>query len=224
MPRNLQIAIDGPAGAGKTTMAKLLSNSLNITYLDTGRLYRAMAYYFKANNITDTKDMAKHTNQNIILSGDRIILNQKDITDEIYTPEIGEGASVCSTIPEVRNSLLSLQKNITKTESCIMDGRDIGTIIMPNADVKFYLTAADTTRAQRRLLEIHEKTQTPITSNDMEQMLLDIHERDKRDMTREVAPLKRAYDALLIDNTNMSIKDTFELMNRICRLTQILLA
>lgn len=224
MSKTLQIAIDGPAAAGKTTMAKKLSKSLNITYLDTGRLYRAMAYFYKTHNITAKEEMARNTNMEIKFLADNIFLNGEDIKDKIYTPEISEGASVCSTVPEVRKKLLKLQTQLIENQSCIMDGRDIGTVIMPNAQVKFYLTASDLVRAQRRILEQHSNNDNPSTynmldSNNMHQVLKEIHERDKRDMTREIAPLKQAEDALYIDNTYMTIDNTFDIMYRICKLT-----
>lgn len=218
--KNLQIAIDGPAAAGKTTMARMLSESLKITYLDTGRLYRAMAYYYKSKNISEPKDMIAQINQAITIIKDRILLNDEDITDFIYTPEIGEYASICSVIPEVRTKLLNIQRNIANNHDCIMDGRDIGTVIMPQAQVKFYLHASITERAQRRLKQKQQTTNTPLTISDMTIMIKDLHKRDERDMTRETAPLKRADDALFIDTTNMTISNTFQLMYRICDLTK----
>lgn len=226
-PKTMQIAIDGPAGAGKTTMAKMLAKQLGFIYIDTGMLYRAMAYYLKQNHYDNSpENMAAHANEpkiNIITDTDNnnhVTCNDQDITDYIYTQEIGEAASVCSKIPEIRSALLSIQQKITSNQNVIMDGRDIGTVILPNANVKFYLTASNGQRAIRRLKEIHTKTNTPISSTDLKKMMQQLHERDTRDMNREIAPLKQADDAIFIDNSNMTTDQTFQIMLRICELTK----
>lgn len=204
------IAIDGPAGAGKSTIAKLVAKELGYIYVDTGAMYRGMAIYFLQQNIDrkETEKIAmasKNAKVSITYEGgvQQIYLNGENVTNMLREEEVGNMASVSSAVPEVRAQLLALQRDLAATENVVMDGRDIGTNILPNADTKIYLTASVETRAKRRFLELTEKG----VSCSMEEIAKDIEERDYRDMHREIAPLKQAKDAVLVDSSNMTIEE-----------------
>ncbi len=204
------IAIDGPAGAGKSTIAKLVAKELGYIYVDTGAMYRGMAIYFLKQNINrDEKEKiaeaSKDAKVSIAYEGgiQQIYLNGENVTDMLRKEEVGNMASVSSAVPEVRAQLLALQRNLAATENVVMDGRDIGTNILPNADTKIYLTASVETRAKRRFLELKEKG----VACNMEDIAKDIEERDYRDMHRDIAPLKQAEDAVLVDSSNMTIEE-----------------
>lgn len=204
------IAIDGPAGAGKSTIAKLVAKELGYIYVDTGAMYRGMAIYFLKQNINrDEKEKiaeaSKDAKVSIAYEGgiQQIYLNGENVTDMLRKEEVGNMASVSSAVPEVRAQLLALQRNLAVTENVVMDGRDIGTNILPNADTKIYLTASVETRAKRRFLELKEKG----VACNMEDIAKDIEERDYRDMHRDIAPLKQAEDAVLVDSSNMTIEE-----------------
>lgn len=216
----ISIAIDGPGGAGKSTIAKALSKKLNYIYVDTGALYRAIGLYIYRLGI-NTKDAEavssklKEINLELkhIDGEQKVFLNGEDVSTEIRLPEMSMAASNISAIPKVREFLLNLQRDIAVHNNIIMDGRDIGTVILPNAQVKIYLTASPERRAQRRYKELIEKGME-VT---FEKVLSDIIERDRNDMNREVAPLKMADDAVLVDSDNMNAA---EVMERIIEIMQ----
>ena len=204
------IAIDGPAGAGKSTIAKLAASKLSYIYIDTGAMYRAIGLYvyrkqIAEDNIQAIGEAAKETEVSIrYIDGERhVYLNGEDVSEEIRKEHIGHMASVVGAVPAVRAHLLDLQRQIAKESDIIMDGRDIGTCILPNADVKIFLTATPEERARRRFLELQAKGDpTPY-----EEVLADIKERDYRDTHREIAPLKQAEDAVYLDTSNMTIEE-----------------
>ena len=203
------IAIDGPAGAGKSTIAKKVAKELSCVYVDTGAMYRAMALYLLRQKISkeNTSEIGT-TCQNADITIEYqdgvqiVLLNGENVNEFLRTEEVGNMASVSSAIPEVRQKLLNLQRKLAATMSVVMDGRDIGTTILPDAEVKIYLTASSLTRARRRYLELQEKG---IDCN-LEEIQKDIEERDERDMNRTVSPLKQAEDAVLVDSSDMTIE------------------
>ena len=197
------IAIDGPAGSGKSSVSKLVAKNLGFTSIDTGALYRAVAYYFKSNEISE--ENIKSALKNIDLKAKNIdgkfnvFLNGENVTDKIRAEEISKMTSKISKCPEVRDFLLELQRSLAKSENCVMDGRDIGTVVMPNAEIKIFLTAAPETRAMRRFDQLGR-------SVPFENILEDLKKRDYQDTHREIAPLKMASDAILIDNSDISLE------------------
>lgn len=201
---NIQIAIDGPAGAGKSTIAKKIAKEFDILYLDTGALYRAIGYFSHTNKIKAEKAI-----ENIIIDvkyenfEQRVIINDEDVTDKIRTAEMSIMASNVSKIPQVRQFLLSLQQDIGNTQSVVMDGRDIGTVILPKADVKIFLTASAECRAKRRFNEMQEN----IT---YQQVLDEVILRDKQDSQREIAPLKPAVDSIILDTSSLTLNQSIE--------------
>lgn len=202
------IAIDGPAGAGKSTIAKLVAKELSFIYVDTGAMYRAMALYLlrqKADpeNAEEIARQCKGADISIeYKDGEQVVfLNQENVNAFLRLEEVGNMASVSSANPSVRAHLLELQRNLAKQNSVVMDGRDIGTTILPHADVKIYLTASAETRARRRYLELTEKG----ISCNIHEIQKDIEERDLRDMNRKVSPLRQAEDAVLVDSSDMDI-------------------
>ena len=204
------IAIDGPAGAGKSTIAKMVAKELSFVYVDTGAMYRAMSLYFIRNNIDSAdkekiKNVCKDINVTIEYIDDKqqVILNGENVTDLIRTEEVSNMTSAISVYSEVRQKLMDLQRKLAITRDVIMDGRDIGTTVLPNANIKIFLTADTKVRAKRRYLELTERK----TSCNIEEIEKDIIERDKRDMTRAISPLKQAEDAILVDTSNMSIDE-----------------
>jgi len=207
------IAVDGPAGAGKSTIAKLVAKKMNLIYVDTGAMYRAMALYMLKQNvdINDETAVAEAcTGADVTIKyedGMQVVyLNGENVNAFLRTEEVGNAASKTSAIPAVRARLLELQQNLARTSDCIMDGRDIGTCVLPNADVKIYLTASSAVRAKRRYDELTAKGE----NCDIAQIQADIEERDHRDMTREIAPLKQAEDAVLVDSSYMTIDEVVE--------------
>ncbi|MDO5156612.1 MAG: (d)CMP kinase [Eubacteriales bacterium] len=204
------IAIDGPAGAGKSTIAKMVAKKLNYIYVDTGAMYRAIAYYLLNHNINIENDTAlkaacDQIHIQICYENDaqQVILNQENVTPFLRTEETGNMASKSSAKAPVRAALLDLQRNMAKNYNVVMDGRDIGTNVLPNAEVKIYLTASSNERAKRRYKELIEKGEQA----DLNKIEADIIERDTRDMNREIAPLKQAEDAIFIDSSDMSIDE-----------------
>lgn len=203
------IAIDGPAGAGKSTIAKKVAKELSCVYVDTGAMYRAMALYLLRQKVSkeNTSEIGT-TCQNADITIEYqdgvqiVLLNGENVNEFLRTEEVGNMASVSSAIPEVRQKLLNLQRKLAATMSVVMDGRDIGTTILPDEEVKIYLTASSLTRARRRYLELQEKG---IDCN-LEEIQKDIEERDERDMNRTVSPLKQAEDAILVDSSDMTIE------------------
>lgn len=202
------IAIDGPAGAGKSTIAKILAKELGFIYVDTGAMYRAMALYFLRNQIpaSDSRKIEAACQEVDITieykNGEQIvILNGENVNSLIRTEEVGNMASASSVNRAVRLKLVELQQSLAKKQDVIMDGRDIGTYVLPEASLKIYLTASTEERARRRWDELRQKG----LDSDMAEIEKDIIERDHRDMTREFAPLRRADDAILIDSSDMPI-------------------
>ena len=214
------IAIDGPAGAGKSTIAKKLAKELGYVYVDTGAMYRAMAYYFLTNDISSDDEAAiakacENVNVSIAYKNNeqQVLLNGDNISDKIRNEEVGNMASATSVYPVVRTKLVELQRQLAMKENVIMDGRDIGTVVLPNANVKIYLTASSKVRAQRRFDELTEKG----ISCEFDEIEKDIIDRDYRDMHRETSPLKQADDAVLLDSSDMDIDEVVEKMKEIIR-------
>ena len=214
------VAIDGPAGAGKSTIAKLVAKEKGYIYVDTGAMYRGLAICFLNKGISpEEKDRvieALETADVTIRYEDgkqQVYLNGENITARLREEAVGNMASKTSVIPEVRAKLLELQRNLARTSDVIMDGRDIGTCVLPDADVKIYLTASTHTRAKRRYDELCEKG----IVCDLKEIEKDIEERDHRDMTREIAPLKQAEDAILVDSSELTIEEVVTKIISYCK-------
>lgn len=214
------IAIDGPAGAGKSTIARRVAKELSFIYVDTGAMYRAMALYLlrKEVNKDDTEQIGNICQDAEISieyqNGEQIVLlNDENVNSYLRTEEVGNMASVSSAVPRVREKLLSLQRKLARDMSVVMDGRDIGTTILPDADVKIYLTASSLTRAKRRYLELQEKG----TICNLDEIQKDIKERDQRDMNREISPLRQAEDAVLVDSSDLTIQQVVDRILQIFR-------
>lgn len=200
------IAIDGPAGSGKGTAAKLVSEKLNFINIDTGAMYRCVALKMAENNIglEDYEEIHKILDDiEIDFEGQNVFLNGRDVSKEIRTVEISNFVSPVSAIGFIREKMVDLQRKLGAGKSVVMEGRDIGTVVFPNADLKIYLDATAEERARRR---VAQNTENNIAS-DYEQILKDIIERDKRDSTREISPLKKADDAIVVDSTNLTIEE-----------------
>ncbi len=206
--KTINIAIDGPAGAGKSTIAKMVSKELGYIYVDTGALYRTIALYITENNIADEDIEASLEKAEVSLKfidgAQRVFLGDRDVSDLIRTPEISMAASRTSAIPAVRAYLFETQQKIARENNILMDGRDIGTVVLPNADVKIFLTASAEERANRRFKELSEKPDCPT----YQEILDDIIKRDYQDMHREIAPLKQAEDAVLVDTTELNLEES----------------
>ena len=214
------IAIDGPAGAGKSTLAKQLAQRLGFLYVDTGALYRAIAYYAITQQAETAEEIAAllkdlTVTMQVIDGTQHVFVNGEDVSDRIRTPEVSMGASKVSAIPAVREFLFELQQNLAKAQSVVMDGRDIGTVVLPRADLKIFLTASAEKRAERRYLELQEKQ--PGDAPSYADVLADVKQRDYQDMTREIAPLKQAEDAVLVDTTELSFEQSSEALYALCR-------
>ena len=214
----MNVAIDGPAGAGKSTIAKLCAKKMNLVYVDTGAMYRAVALYLLESGIdvNDPSEVAdKCTGADVDIKYEdgiqNVYLNGINVTGRLREEAVGNTASVTSAVPEVRKQIFALQRGLADRGGVIMDGRDIGTVVMPDAEVKIYLTASSEVRARRRVLELEAKGE----KSDFEEVKRDIEERDYRDMHREISPLKQADDAVLVDTSDMSIE---EVTDRICDL------
>lgn len=210
--KNIAVAIDGPAGAGKSSISKTVAKRLGLVYIDTGAMYRASALYAVLNNIPIEEESLSlvlgriHIDLKYDDNGQRIFLNGKDVTDKIRQEKISMGASEIAAIPAVRLKLVQLQRELAKKHSVIMDGRDIGTYVLPDAEVKIYLTASAKERAKRRYDEQLGKG----IECDYESVLEDIIKRDYNDMNREFAPLKQAEDAFLIDSSDLNFDEVVE--------------
>jgi len=218
MAKTYSIAIDGPAGAGKSTVARALAKELGYYYVDTGAIYRTVAYFLDLLGISpkDTDGVERYLDElNIDIFYDEagkqhMIMNGLDVTDDIRTPEISMKASTASAQPAVREMLLEMQRDLARENNVIMDGRDIGTVVLPQATVKFFLTASAEVRARRRTDELLAKGQKA----DYAQVLKDIEKRDQQDSTRAIAPLKQAKDAVLVDTSQMTVEEV------VCRMKQ----
>lgn len=211
----ISIAIDGPSGAGKSTISRKVAQKLGFMYVDTGALYRTIALHMLENKIelSDTESVADalnnvRINMEYIDGVQRMYLDGRDVSEDIRRPELSLAASSVSAIPEVRAFLLETQQNIAKTANVIMDGRDIGTTVLPNANLKIFLTAAPEDRAMRRFLEQREKG----FDVDFESLLADINKRDYNDSHRAVSPLTQAQDAVLIDTTGNELEKSVEII------------
>ena len=208
-----QIAIDGPAGAGKSTIAKELAKRLGFIYVDTGAMYRAMALYLLREGVPmddSGKISAASQRADITIAYkdglQQVLLDGENVTAFLRTEEVGNMASVSSANPDVRKKLVELQQNLADRENVVMDGRDIGTCVLPNADVKVYLTASAACRAKRRYEELTAKGETC----DLGVIEADIEKRDHQDMTREHSPRRQAEDAVLLDSSDMTIREVVE--------------
>lgn len=207
----LNIAIDGPAGAGKSTIARRCAKAIGFIYVDTGALYRAIAYHVISHggspcDVSVVKSMLEKLEVSIRFVDDeqRVFLGSEDVSDKIRTPELSLGASAVSAIPEVREFLFEQQREIARNNNIIMDGRDIGTVVLPNADLKIFLTASAQERATRRYDELIAKGQV-VTYGEV---LADVKLRDHNDSTRAIAPLKQAQDAILVDTTGNTLEQS----------------
>jgi cytidylate kinase len=208
---SFNIAIDGPAGAGKSTIARRAAAEMGFIYVDTGALYRSVAYYCITNgadlNVPESieKLLPGITPELRFIDGvQHVFVNGSDVSDKIRTPEVSMAASKVSAIPAVRAFLFDLQQKIARENDIIMDGRDIGTVVLPNADLKIFLTASPEARADRRFAELKNKENAP----SYEQVLADIIKRDHDDSTRAIAPLKQAEDAVLLDTTSLDLEQS----------------
>ena len=216
----ISVAIDGPSGAGKSSLAKRLAADMGFTYVDTGAMYRSIGLYAVRQG-KDPHDAAAveallpqiHLDTKLEEGTQHFYLNGEDVSEAIRTPEISYYASKVSAVPEVRQFLLETQRSMAKNSSILMDGRDIGTVILPDAPVKIFLTASAQSRAERRYKELIEKGQQ-VT---MDGILHDINERDRQDMTRAVAPLKQADDAVLLDTSSLTLEESIAAVLRIIR-------
>lgn len=218
--KTVAIAIDGPAGAGKSTIARILAKELQYIYVDTGALYRAVGYYMLEHGVAvDDADAVVKQLPNVEVSlqfvngEQQVMLNGENVSSLIRTPAVSMAASTVSAIPAVRQFLFDLQQNMAKTNNVIMDGRDIGTVVLPWADVKIFLTASPEARARRRFIELQEKGD-PAT---FEEVLADMKQRDYNDSHRATAPLKQADDAVLADTSDITLEESVQLLKSIVK-------
>lgn len=217
---SFNIAIDGPAGAGKSTIAKAVAKRLGMIYVDTGAMYRAMALFMLREKV-DLQDTAgiieKCGEAHITIRYEKgvqaVFLNGENVNAYLRTEEVGNAASAVSPVPEVRKKLVELQRKLAAESDCIMDGRDIGTCVLPNAQVKVYLTASSAVRAKRRYEELTAKGE----SCDLQKIQADIEERDYRDMHRETSPLRQVEDAVLVDTSEMTVEEVICKLISLCR-------
>ena len=202
---NFIIALDGPSGSGKSTIANILAKKLKISYLNTGSMYRAVTLFFLENNIkkSDKIDIDLLRKINIDIKGDKVFLNEKDVSEKIRNKEVTENVSWVSSIFLVRKYLVDMQRKISQNKSIILDGRDIGTVVFPNAKYKFFLVASSEVRAKRR----YEQNEI---DKSLEEIQKDIEKRDYLDSHRGISPLKKAEDAIEIDSSNLTIDETIE--------------
>ncbi len=212
---NFQIAIDGPAGAGKSTIAKIAAKKLGYIYIDTGAMYRTVGLFFdRHGEWPDSHEKIKELVDKADISidyenGEQVIfLNGENVSAQIRTQEAGASASKVSKLPEVREKMVEFQQKLAGTKNVIMDGRDIGTVVLPNAQLKIFLTADVSVRAKRRLLQLEEKGM----SGDIAQIEEEIRARDTQDMTRSVSPLKQADDAILLDTSDKTIDEVVDII------------
>ena len=214
------VAIDGPAGAGKSTIAKAVAKELNLIYVDTGAMYRAVALYMlrEGVDLTDREKVAgKCALADVTIRYEDgvqvVLLNGENVNAFLRTEEVGEAASVISPIPQVRKNMVALQKSLAAKSDCIMDGRDIGTCVLPRAELKIYLTASSQVRARRRYDELRAKGE----SCDLNKIKADIEDRDYRDMHREESPLRQADDAVVVDTSDKTVEEVIASVTELCR-------
>lgn len=215
-----QIAIDGPAGAGKSTVAKAVAEKLGYIYVDTGAMYRAMALYLIRRQIPakDAEGISRASRGADITiayenGAQQVLLDGENVTALLRTEEVGNMASASSVNPDVRKKLVELQQALASRENVVMDGRDIGTCVLPEADVKVYLTASTECRARRRYDELSAKGE----DCDLKEIEADIRQRDERDMNREFSPLRQAEDAVLLDSSDLTVEEVIERILALCR-------
>ena len=221
MGKYYSVAIDGPAGAGKSTIAKALARELGFHYVDTGAIYRTLGYFFNLIGIgpRDIDGITKYIDECVIEiewdddGSQHMFLNEIDVSEDIRTPEISKFASTVSAHKLVRDTLLDMQREVARTHNVIMDGRDIGSVVLPKADVKFFLTASAEVRAQRRFEELQAKG----SKDSFQKVLKEVNDRDHADMTREVAPLKQTRSHILVDSSNMTVEEVIAHMGAIVR-------
>ena len=217
--QHYNIAVDGPSGAGKSTLARRLAARLGCMYIDTGALYRTIALYMLRQNAQTEQEITA------ALSGLKVTMEHvdgvqhvfatgEDVSSLIRTSEVSMAASRVSAIPAVREFLLHLQQSLAETHSVVMDGRDIGTVVLPHADVKIYLTASAEKRADRRFLELEEKCPG---AQSFDSVLADVIKRDEQDMNREIAPLRQADDAVLVDTSDADLEESEQMLLRVCK-------
>lgn len=212
----MTVAIDGPAGAGKSTIAKLVAKDFNLMYIDTGAMYRAITYLAQDKNIKPSHIEKLCTLINSIsmyFKDDKIIVDGKDLSEQIRNPNISNNVSLYASIPEVRTLLVDIQKNLASKYEVVMDGRDIGTVVMPNASFKFFLTATPEIRAYRRYKELKEKSQEVEYKNILEEII----KRDYIDSNRKASPLRKATDAIEINTTNYTIEEVVAKISRLIK-------
>ena len=217
----INVAIDGPAGAGKSTISRAAAKELGFIYIDTGALYRTVGLNAlrKGADVNDPESVIATLTDELkvelrFIDGEqRMFLNDEDVSDKIRTPEVSSAASITSAVPEVRKYLFDLQKNLAKNNNCIMDGRDIGTVVLPDAKVKIFLTATPEARADRRYKELLEKGMDV----KYEDVLADMIKRDYDDSHRAIAPLKQADDAVLADTSNINLEESIALIIKIIK-------
>ena len=221
MGKYISVAIDGPAGAGKSTLAKALARELGFHYVDTGAIYRTLGYFFDLIGIgpKDIDGITKYIDECVIEiewdedGSQHMFLNETDVSEDIRPPEISKIASAVSAHKLVRDALLEMQRSVAKTHNVIMDGRDIGSVVLPKADVKFFLTASPEVRAKRRFDELQAKG----SKDTFEKVLKEVNDRDHADMTRAVAPLKQTKRHILVDPSDMTIAQVIAHMGSIVR-------
>ncbi|MBR7178187.1 MAG: (d)CMP kinase [Oscillospiraceae bacterium] len=221
MAKHYSIAIDGPAGAGKSTIAKALAKELGFHYVDTGAIYRTLGYFFNLIGIPpkDIDGITKYIDECVIEiewdedGAQHMFLNEIDVSEDIRTPEISKIASAVSAHKLVRDTLLDMQRDVARKHNVIMDGRDIGSVVLPKADVKFFLTASPEVRAQRRFDELKAKG----SKDSYEKVLKEVNDRDHADMTRAVAPLKQTKSHILVDSSAMTVEEVIAHMGAIVR-------
>ena len=217
----LSIAIDGPSGSGKSTLAKMLANSLGFIYLDTGAIYRAVALYvsragFDPGDEAETTallDQCEEIHFGHVGNEQKVFFNDEDVSEEIRSPEVSIWASFVAAYPAVRAFLLERQREFARRCNVVMDGRDIGTVVLPDASLKIFLNATAERRAERRHLELKKRG----VKVSFEEVLQDIVERDERDMSREISPLRQAADAFLVDSTELDLAQTHEMMLQLAK-------